>query len=135
MKQTHLIAALMSFVAATLVVMSSLHLTGALGEGSEPFDRFHAGVAEALIAVVLTLGAGALLRTSAHPSGSGGAPALALASTSFAIAGFVIGLNFTIRGGGLVDMAYHATVFPLLLFALAALLRMRGGFPRSAPQR
>jgi hypothetical protein len=43
-------------------------------------------------------------------------------ANGLAIGGFVVGLNFTVRGGGAVDIAYHAVVPPLLLVSLLALL-------------
>jgi hypothetical protein len=110
------VAGLMGFVAATLAVMSFLHLSGLLDDGSDPFDPNHAGIAEAVIALVLFWGAGALL---------GGAPrsrGLGIAATGFAILGFIVGLTFTIQGGATIDIAYHLAVLPLLLFAAATLL-------------
>lgn len=113
------IAALMGFEAATLAAMSFLHLSGILAGGSKPFDPSEAGTAEALICIVLTAGAVTLLRAPAHGGG------VAIVSTVLAILGFLVGLNFTIRGGEAIDIAYHATVLPLLLVTLAALLRLR----------
>jgi hypothetical protein len=115
-----MIAALMCFEAATLAVMSVLHLSGALDRGSKPFDPSDAGIAEAVICLVLSYGALALLRRPRKGIGA------AIASTVFAIAGFIVGLTFTIRGGSAVDIAYHATVLPLLLLTLVALARIRG---------
>jgi Mn2+/Fe2+ NRAMP family transporter len=106
------IAALMAFVAATLVVMSVLHLSGAVGEESPPFHPDRAGIAEAVIAVVLAAGAFALVR---------GRRLAALAAVVFAIAGFGVGLSMTVRDGGAADIAYHAAVLPLLVLALAGL--------------
>jgi hypothetical protein len=106
------IAALIGFVAATLVVASALHLAGAVGDGTPPFRPDRAGVAEAVIAAVLAVGAIALLH---------GARGVALGAVAFAIVGFGIGLSMTVRGGGAGDIAYHLTMLPLLLFALAAL--------------
>jgi hypothetical protein len=111
------IARLMGFVAATLAVMSFLHLSGILDDGSEPFDPIHAGIAEALIGLVLASGAATLLRRWRH------ALSVALASTGIAILGFVVGLTFTIRGDAAIDVAYHATVLPLLIVTLATLMR------------
>ncbi len=111
------IALLMGFEAATLVVIAFLHLSGLLGGGSKPFRPTDAGIAEATIGLALAYGATALLRTSAH------ARSIALATTGFAILGFVVGLNFTVRGGDAIDIAYHATMLPLLLLTLVALLR------------
>lgn len=110
-------AGVMGFVAATLAAMSALHLGGVLGDGSEPFDPTHAGIAEAAICVVLAFAALTILR------GSSRARPVALAATAFAIAGFLVGLNFTVRGGGSVDIAYHATMLPLLLVAASLMVR------------
>jgi hypothetical protein len=106
------IAALMGFVAATLVVASVLHLSGAVDGGSPPFHADRAGIAEAVIAVVLAGGAFALLR---------GARRVALGAVVFAVAGFGVGLSMTVRGGGAADIAYHAAVLPLLVLAFAGL--------------
>jgi peptidoglycan/LPS O-acetylase OafA/YrhL len=112
------VALLMIFAAATLAIVAPLHLGGVLG-GSEPFDPTAAGVAEALIGVALAGGAAALLRRSAH------AREIAIATTLFAIAGFVLGLTFTVRGGGPFDVAYHLVLLPVLVLILIVLLRTR----------
>jgi hypothetical protein len=109
---------LMLAIAASLVVMSAVHLGGAL-TGSSPFDPTDAGIAEATIAVVLAAGAVALLR------GGQRAWSLAVAAVAFAIAGFCVGLSFTLRGGDAIDVAYHLTVLPLLVITLVVLLRRR----------
>jgi hypothetical protein len=124
---TRAIALLMGFAATTLAAMSSLHLTGTLSGGPEPFDRTHAGIAEALICVALSAGATMLLRRSSHARGA------ALASIVFAIFGFIVGLNFTIRAGEAIDVAYHATLLPLLLVTLAALWRGPSARPQAPP--
>ena len=103
---------LMGFVAATLAVMSALHLTGVVDDGSPPFDADRAGIAEAVIAVVLVVGAIGLVR---------GVRWVGLAAVVFAIAGFGVGLSMTIRGHATGDIAYHAVTLPLLLLALAQL--------------
>jgi hypothetical protein len=108
------VAALMGFVAATLVVASALHLAGVVDDGSPPFDPNRAGIAEAVIAVVLAAGAVALVR---------GLRRTALGAVVFAIAGFCVGLSMTVRGGATGDIAYHATMLPLLLLALVLLSR------------
>jgi len=108
------VAALMGFVAATLVVASALHLAGIVDDGSPPFDPNRAGIAEAVIAVVLAAGAVALVR---------GARRAALGAVVFALAGFGVGLSMTIRGHATGDIAYHTTMLPLLLLALALLSR------------
>src|SRR5262249_31399218 len=73
-----------------------------------------AGTAEAVIGAVLLLGALALVRKRRNA---------AIAATAFAIVGFLVGLSFTLRGGDGVDVAYHATMLPILLLTLLALLR------------
>jgi hypothetical protein len=60
------VAGLMAFEAATLVLMSALHLGGVLDEGSDRFDPTHAGFAEAIIALVLAAGAAAWARFGAR---------------------------------------------------------------------
>jgi hypothetical protein len=115
------VAGLMTFIAATLVVMSAFHLGGVLDEGSDPFDPDRAAVSEAVIALALFWGAGAL---------RGGSPrgrAFALATVGIAIVGFTVGLNFTARGAGAFDVAYHLVGLPLLALAAFALLRRPAG--------
>jgi len=109
------LGALLLAVAASLAVMSALHLGGVLAGGSDPFDPTRAGVAEATIAAVLVGGVLALSR---------GRRRAGLASTVFAVAGFVVGLSFTAVGGDAADVAYHAVVLPLLL--IAAVTQLRG---------
>jgi hypothetical protein len=113
------IAILMAFEALTLAVISPLHLSGALGGGTKPFNPTAAGTAEAVIGVVLILGALALLRDGPHSRSA------AIAAVSFAIVGFLVGLSFTLRGGNAIDIAYHATMLPLLLLTLVLLVRKR----------
>lgn len=114
------VAALMGFEALTLAVISSLHLSGVLGGGTKPFNPTAAGIAEAVIFAVLAPAAVAYHRI--------GPPArtAALAATLFAIVGFIVGLTITLRGGDAIDIAYHATLLPLLLVTFAALLRRKG---------
>jgi drug/metabolite transporter (DMT)-like permease len=111
------IAALIGFEAATLAVFSALHLSGVIHGGSKPFDASDAGIAEAIICVALAAGAIALLRAPAR-----GRP-VALAATVFAIAGFIAGLTFTVRGGGTPDITYHATMLPVLIATVILLAR------------
>jgi hypothetical protein len=113
------IAILMAFEASTLALMSVLHLTGILGGGTRPFRRTDAGVAEAVICVALIGGAAALARDRAQGH------RLAFAAIVFAILGFIVGLNFTIRAGDAIDIAYHATVLLLLIATLVVLTRAR----------
>jgi hypothetical protein len=108
------IAGLMIFAAGTLVVASTLHLTGAVDDGRPPFRADRAGIAEAIIAAVLLSGALALLR---------GRWRITIGAIVFAIAGFGVGLSMTTRGGATGDIAYHATMLPILLFTLLAASR------------
>jgi 4-amino-4-deoxy-L-arabinose transferase-like glycosyltransferase len=112
-----LIAALMACEAASLVVMSALHLTGTLGQGNTGSG---AGIPEAIIAAVLASGAAVLVRAPERGRRT------ALAAIVFAIAGFIIGLTFTVRGGDPVDVAYHATVLPILILTAALAARLPG---------
>jgi hypothetical protein len=121
------VVALMGLEAASLAVMSSLHLTGTLAGGSKPFEPSDAGIAEALICLALAAGAAALVRRSSN------ARAIALGTVAFAILGFLVGLNFTARSGDAIDIAYHATVLPLLLLTLF-LVRRAPAPSTSSPQ-
>ena len=120
-RRTARIATLMGFEAGTLVVIASLHLSGILGGGSKPFRPTDAGIAEALIGLVLIYGVIALVRSFAH------ARNIALAAIIFAIVGFIVGLNFTLRGGDAIDVTYHATMLPLLCITLILLVRSEAG--------
>jgi len=113
---TRRISRLMIFEAATLVVASTIHLSGADQGGGTPFSPNRAGIAEAVIAVVLIAGVVALGR---------GARGLAIASVVFAVAGFLVGFSMTVRGGAAVDVAYHAIMLPILLLTLVQLVRSR----------
>jgi hypothetical protein len=110
-------AVLMGVVAATLAVMSVLHLTATLPDGTPPYSAGEAGIAEAIICVVLLSGAVAVWRNSPH------ARSIALAALGFSIAGFVVGISVTIAGGPAVDVAYHGTVMPVLIVLIALLYR------------
>src|SRR5207302_8939409 len=86
------VAGLLAFVATTLVVASVLHLSGQVHGRSEPFDSTDAGIAEAIIGVVL--GAGAVVMRGSPARGR----AVGLATIVFAIVGFLVGLTITIEG-------------------------------------
>jgi hypothetical protein len=94
--------------------MSVLHLTGALAGGTKPFRPTDAGIAEAVICGVLLGGATALARDPLRGR------LIALAALAFAILGVIAGLSFTVRGGGAIDIAYHATLLPLLLITFVS---------------
>jgi hypothetical protein len=98
------VAVLMTLEASSLVVVSAVHLSR-----SKP----NAGIPEAVICVVLTAGAVAVYR--AVPSWR----TAALGTLGLAIAGFLLGLSVTARGNSLGDVAYHATVLPILVGTLA----------------
>jgi len=107
------IALVMVVQAVSLAVASALHLSGVDGH-----DATGAGIAEAVICVVLLGGAIAYRRAP------WGRPA-ALAATGFAIAGFCYGLSVTARGGDLPDVVYHATVLPLLVVTMILIVRAK----------
>jgi hypothetical protein len=115
----------MAAVAVSLGVMSYLHLRGGLGRnGSPPFSADPAGIAEAVIGVVLLAAAVVVLRVPER------ARATATAATAFAIAGFLLGLSLTVSGGDAVDIAYHSTVLPILI-VIMVLIRRTGEFDRA----
>jgi hypothetical protein len=114
------IAALLGLEAASLALASLLHLSGLVHGHGGPFSSMGAGIAEAVICVALLWAASALIRDGAAGR------RVALGATGFAIAGFIFGLNITVRGGDLPDIAYHATVLPILVVTFVLLLHTRG---------
>lgn len=124
------IAALMVLEAASLLVASLLHLSGFAHGHARPFTATGAGIAEAVIGVVVACGAISLLRPGARGR------RIALAATGFAIIGVLYGLSITTQGGDLPDIVYHATLLPLLIATFALLLRtsQHGGGNREAPE-
>ena len=118
---TRTVAMLMLIEAGTLAVASALHLSGSVQGRSLPFNPDHAGIAEAIIGIVLAAGAVVMLRSPAR------ARTVGLGVTGFAIAGFLLGLSFTARGGRLPDVAYHVMMLPVLIGGLIALLRSDPG--------
>jgi hypothetical protein len=117
---------LIGLEAATLAIMSVLHLTGTLAGGTRPFRPTDAGIAEAVMCGVLLAGAAAL---ALHPRGQ----AIALAALAFAIIGVIVGLGFTVRGGDAIDVAYHATLLPLLLITIVATSNSPALHPHPSP--
>lgn len=105
--------------AASLAVMSALHLTGTLDGGRAPYEPSDAGIAEAIIAVVLLAAAIVVLRLP-HT-----ARAAAIGANAFAVLGFAVGITITARGGDVFDIAYHATVLPFLVASLVLLVARR----------
>jgi hypothetical protein len=61
------------------------------------------------VGLALVWGRTALARASGHARG------IALGTVVFAIAGFLVGLTFTLRGSEAIDIAYRATVLLLLV--------------------
>lgn len=108
---------LMAVIAVSLWVASGLHLAGLVHGRGAPFDADHAGVAEALIGIVLVVAAFALWRSGSR------ARRIGLGATGFAVAGFCWGLNITSRGGHWPDITYHLVGLPLLIICFVALLR------------
>jgi hypothetical protein len=98
-------------VPAGLAVASALHVSGLVTGRSASYDSGHAGIAEAVIAVVLAAGAP---RTAGGPGAAG-----------FATAGFPIGPSLTARGGHRPDTAYHLVVLPAPVGILVARVRRR----------
>jgi hypothetical protein len=111
------IGMLMLFEAATLAVASVLHLAGNVHGRGAPFNAQHAGIAEAIIGAVLAGGALAVVRAP-RP-----ARMVGLVTTGFAIVGFLLGLNFTVRGGDSPDVAYHLVMLPILVATLVFIAR------------
>ncbi len=109
---------LTAVVAGSLAAASALHLSGHVSGRSAPFDADHAGIAEALIGMVLAGAAIMLWRGGARARTAG------LFATGFAVAGFLWGLNITARGGHWPDIAYHLSVLPLLIVSFVVLLRL-----------
>ena len=123
------IAVAMSLEAATLAVMALLHLAGSLGGSLSSFSAPDASIAEAVICIVLAYGATGLMRAKPR------ARAVAIATTVFAIAGFVVGLGETVGGGQALDIAYHVTMLPLLALTLRALVRRPAQGPNTPVNR
>ena len=121
---------MMGLEAASLLVASLLHLTGFAHGHARPFTATGAGIAEAVIGIVVACGAISLLRPGARGRGT------ALAVTAFAIIGVLYGLSITTQGGDLPDIVYHATLLPLLIATFALLLRTgeHSGGNREAPE-
>src|SRR5205823_4899523 len=101
----------------SLGVASALHLSGLVHGRSVSFDPDSAGIAEAVIGVVLAVAALVMFRLPAR------ARAVGIAATIFALVGFLVGMSETARGGDVPDIVYHATVIPLLIAGLVLLIR------------
>lgn len=115
-------------VAASLGVASALHLTGHVHGRGKAFDPDDAGIAEAVIGVVLIGGVAGMFARPAR------ARTIGLSVTGFAIVGFLVGLSETARGGHLPDIGYHLVTLPILIGCLATLVRT-GPAPRTVALR
>jgi hypothetical protein len=112
------VPAVLAAVVVSLAVASALHLSGQVHGRGAPFDADGAGIAEAVIGVVLAVGVVALWRNADSP----GARRLGLCAVGFAIAGFGWGLSLTARGGHWPDIGYHLAVLPLLVAGFVQVL-------------
>jgi hypothetical protein len=121
------VAILMLVEAASLAVASTLHLSGMVDGRAKSFDPDSAGIAEAVIGVVLLVGAVVMLRDPRRARTAG------IAANAFALVGFLVGISETARGGHAPDIAYHATVIPLLVISLVVLLRHSSTEPPLSP--
>jgi peptidoglycan/LPS O-acetylase OafA/YrhL len=109
-------AAVMGFVAVTLFIASALHMFGDV-HGNNTFDPNAAGIAEAIIGIVLASAAALMVQEPerARRVGMGG--------VGFAIAGFGVGLTRTIPSGHVWEIAYHVVVLPILIATFISLAR------------
>ena len=114
----HPLALTLGLVAASLVVASALHLSGIVHGRAAPYDASDAGTAEALIAVALGYAATSLERARPH------AKTIAVGALLFAIAGFIVGLIMTARGGHAPDIVYHSATLPVLVASLVVAARL-----------
>ena len=100
--------------AVTFAIASILHFGVA-----ESF--IGAAIPEAIIAVVLAVGAVSVMRRL------GGSWWIAMGTTLFALAGVIIGLS-VIVGSGVsrpIDLVYHVTIFVALVVTVVLVLRSR----------
>jgi hypothetical protein len=116
-----IVALVFIVMAVSLVIASTAHLAGAVHGRGGSFDAHHAGIAEAVIAAVLIAASTTMWRTPKN------AKIVGLAAATFAIAGFLVGLRFTLGGGHLPDITYHLIGLPILVGALIALWRTSPG--------
>jgi hypothetical protein len=115
---------LLSVAAVTLAIASVVHFGVAIPLGATTISDPFAGAAipEAVIAVVVAVGAVALLARW------GAARWLAPATTLFALAGTLYGLTVTLRRGEAGDIAYHLALLTMLVAGAARLaVALRAG--------
>ncbi|HEY7174888.1 MAG TPA: hypothetical protein VH442_08220 [Micromonosporaceae bacterium] len=105
------VAGLMTLEAASLAVVSAIHLSR---------SEQNSGIPEAVIGIVLAAAATAVYR------GNASWRPIALGAVGFAIAGFLLGLSITASSGTSAgDIAYHATTLPFLIATFIIALRAR----------
>ncbi|GEM_PF-6503995 len=109
-------AAVMAFVAVTLFVTSVLHLFGGV-HGNNTFDPNAAGIAEAIIGIVLASAAALMVQEPDR------ARRIGMVAVGFAIAGFGVGLTRTVPSGHAWEIAYHVLVLPILIATFISLAR------------
>ncbi len=103
---------MMSLAAVTLGVASYLHRDGHIALGFTVINgerSYGASVPEAVIAIVLAVGAIAAL-VAPHRA----RPA-AIGTTTFAVLGVAYGLSVTVGSGRAIDIAYHSALLAVLL--------------------
>jgi nucleoside recognition membrane protein YjiH len=115
-----LIIALLTVLVATLAVASAIHFGVTMAGVADRLSG--AALPEAVIAIVLLFGALSATFCVRHAWGS------TLGTTVFGIAGFVIGMRFTLFGDRFVagDVAYHIGGLVLLVVVVALLASPSG---------
>src|SRR3954453_11617904 len=109
-------AAVMGFVAVTLFIASAVHLFGHV-HGNNTFDPNAAGIAEAIIGIVLASAAALMVQEPER------ARRVGMGAVGFAIAGFAVGLTRTVPSGHAAEIAYHVVVMPILIATFVSLAR------------
>lgn len=115
------IVLLMLLMSLTLAVASAVHFGVRLAGLADAFPG--AAPPEAILAVVMAAGTAAAWRGSAR------ARTWALGATLVTVAGFLLGLRFTLFGGrehATGDVVYHLAGFAVLLGIVALLLTRQG---------
>lgn len=123
------LATLLGVEVVSLSVVSALHFADAMPGHTKNFNATSAGTAEAVIGVVLAVALARLIRVG------NAARSFVLGAVGFGIVGFLVGLTFTIRGGALADLTYHATMLPILLATAFAAWRMPADREKTAAVR
>src|SRR4051794_40025252 len=114
---TRRVAAAMIAIAASLAVASAIHLFGNVQGRNDLYDASDAGMAEAIIGLVVLAGGVRLWRAGRRGRSAG------LLALGFAVVGFLVGITITARAGHAPDIGYHAVVLPTLIACFVALVR------------